>query len=52
VFPAEGVRRTGDALKANGVPVELVELQGNRGHLDGVLNIKQAEKAIAAFLAK
>jgi homoserine O-acetyltransferase len=52
VFPAESVRRTGDALKANGAAVELVELQGNRGHLDGVLNIKQAEKAIAAFLAK
>ncbi len=52
VFPAEGVRRTGAALKANGVPVELVELAGNRGHLDGVLSIKQAEKAISAFLAK
>jgi len=51
-FPADGVRRTGEALKANGVAVEQVELQGNRGHLDGVLNIKQAEKTIAEFLAK
>ena len=52
VFPADGVRRTGEALKSNGAAVELVELQGNRGHLDGVLNIKQAEKTIAGFLAK
>jgi homoserine O-acetyltransferase/O-succinyltransferase len=52
VFPAEAVRRTGAAIEANGVATEMVELQGNRGHLDGVLNIKQAEKAISAFLAK
>ena len=26
--------------------------KGNRGHLDGVLNIKQAEKTISGFLAK
>jgi homoserine O-acetyltransferase len=52
IFPAEGVQRTGAALKANGVPVEMVELEGSRGHLDGVLNIKQAEKAISTFLAK
>jgi homoserine O-acetyltransferase/O-succinyltransferase len=52
VFPAESVKRTADAIKANGAPVEVVELKGNRGHLDGVLNIKQAEQAIAGFLAK
>ena len=52
VFPADSVKRTGATLKANGVPVEMVELAGNRGHLDGVLNIKQAEKAIAAFVGK
>jgi len=52
VFPADSVRRTGEAIKANGPPVELVELKGNRGHLDGVLNMKQAEQAITAFLAK
>ena len=41
-----------EQLKSNGVTVEQVELQGNRGHLDGVLNIKQAEQAISGFLAK
>ena len=30
---------------------ELVELDGKRGHLDGVLSIKQAEKAIAMLQA-
>jgi hypothetical protein len=39
-------------LKSNGVTVEQVEQQCNRGHLDGVLNIKQAEKTISGFLAK
>ena len=52
MFPADSVRRTADAIKANGASVETVELQGTRGHLDGVLSIKQAEKAIAGFLAK
>jgi homoserine O-acetyltransferase/O-succinyltransferase len=52
VFPADSVKRTAEAIKANGAAVEIVELKGNRGHLDGVLNIKQAEAAIAAFVAK
>ena len=52
LFPAESVMRTADAIKANGAPVKLVALDGKRGHLDGVLGIKQAEKEISAFLAK
>jgi homoserine O-acetyltransferase len=52
VFPVEGIKRTAATLKANGVAVETAELAGNRGHLDGVLGIKQAEKAISAFLAR
>lgn len=51
-FSADSVKRTAGAIKANGAPVELVELDGKRGHLDGVLSIKQAEKAIAAFVAR
>ena len=46
------MKRTAEAIKANGAPVELVALDGKRGHLDGVLSVKQAEKEIAAFLAK
>ncbi len=52
LFPADSVIRTADAIKANGAPVKLVALDGKRGHLDGVLGIKQAEKEISAFLAK
>lgn len=52
VFPAESVKRTAEMLKAGGAAVETVELAGNRGHLDGVVSIKQAQLQIAAFLAK
>jgi homoserine O-acetyltransferase len=52
LFPAESVKRTADAIKANGAPVELMALDGKRGHLDGVIGMKLAEKDIAAFLAK
>ena len=51
-FPADSVKRTAEAIKANGVPVETFVLDGKRGHLDGVLSIKAAEKEIAALLAK
>ena len=52
LFAADSVKRTAEAIKANGATAELVALDGKRGHLDGVLSIKQAEKEIAAFLAK
>ncbi|MBX9589790.1 MAG: homoserine O-acetyltransferase [Hyphomonadaceae bacterium] len=52
VFAADSVKRTAEAIAANGAAVDVVALQGNRGHLDGVLSMKQAEKAIAGFLAK
>lgn len=52
VFPPGGVDDTAARLKATGVPVEQIQLKGDRGHLDGVLTIKQAEGAITAFLAK
>jgi homoserine O-acetyltransferase len=52
VFGPESIRQTAATLKANGVAVELLALEGNRGHLDGVLSIKQAEKTIASFLTR
>ena len=52
VFPADSVKRTAEAIKSSGTPVELIALEGNRGHLDGVVSLKQAEKPISAFLAK
>lgn len=52
IFPNASVEATAKALAANGVKVETVQLNGDRGHLDGVLSMKQAEAAIAAFLAQ
>ncbi len=52
VFPADSVKKTAELLKSGGASVDVVTLDGTRGHLDGVLSIKQAEKAIGAFLAK
>jgi homoserine O-acetyltransferase len=51
-FPADSVKRTAEAIKANGAPVETFVLDGKRGHLDGVLSVRAAEKEIAALLAK
>lgn len=50
VFPGDAVRETGAIIKSDGTPVEIVELQGTRGHLDGVLAIAQAGDRIRAFL--
>ena len=50
VFPGDAVRDTASVIKSDGTPVEIVELQGTRGHLDGVLSIAQAGPKIQAFL--
>lgn len=50
VFFPELVRQTADLIAADGTPVTVVELQGTRGHLDGVLSIAQAAPKIRAFL--
>ncbi len=50
VFPGNAVRETGAIIKSDGTPVEMVEIEGTRGHLDGVLNIAQAGDRIRAFL--
>lgn len=52
VFPGDAVRDTASVIKSDGTPVEIVELQGTRGHLDGVLSIAQAGAKIRDFLAK
>jgi homoserine O-acetyltransferase len=52
VFTADMVDRTADTLRKGGVDVSHVHIQGARGHLDGVISMKQAEGAIRAFLEK
>ncbi|HKO08354.1 MAG TPA: homoserine acetyltransferase, partial [Alphaproteobacteria bacterium] len=49
---ADYSREAGEALKAQGNTVEYLELQGNLGHLDGVVGIAQASERIAKFLAE
>ena len=46
----DAVRETGAIIKSDGTPVEIVELQGTRGHLDGVIGIAQAGDAIRKFI--
>jgi homoserine O-acetyltransferase/O-succinyltransferase len=52
IFPARYVEATAKTLESNGVKVKTVQLEGERGHLDGVISMKQAEKPIAEFLAE
>ena len=52
VFPGDDVRETAAIIKSDGTKVQIVELQGTRGHLDGVLSIAQAAPSIRAFLSK
>ncbi|MFW3616771.1 hypothetical protein [Billgrantia antri] len=52
VFAPPGIRRTAELIEADGTEVELVALEGNRGHLDGVVAIDQAGDRIRAFLAE
>lgn len=50
VFAPEGVRRTAELIEADGTEVTLETLEGNRGHLDGVVSIEQASDTLREFL--
>lgn len=52
IFFPEEVRETAALIKSDGTPVQIIELQGTRGHLDGLLQITQAGSQIKAFLEK
>lgn len=52
VLPPRMAEQAAAILKGNGVPVETVTIEGDGGHLDGVLAITKAGPAIQAFLAK
>ena len=52
IFFPEEVRETAAIIGSGGTPVEIVELQGTQGHLDGIFEIWQAEEEIRAFLGK
>ena len=48
----EMIRRSVAEAKKAGRDVTHVTINGSRGHLDGVISMKQAEGAIRAFLEK
>ena len=50
IFPGNAVRETASLIKSDGTPVQVFELEGTRGHLDGVLSISQAGETIRTFL--
>lgn len=52
VFPVEYGRELAESLRRLNQPVEMVELKGPQGHLEGVVDIAQAAEAIRAFLAR
>jgi homoserine O-acetyltransferase/O-succinyltransferase len=51
VFLREGVQEMVEILRRAGRPVEVVELGGERGHLNGVLNVAPIGERVRAFLA-
>ena len=52
VFPPELSRRWADKLRAQGNSVELYEIEGTSGHLDGIFSIGKVADQIRAFLQK
>ncbi|HEY4253137.1 MAG TPA: homoserine O-acetyltransferase [Roseomonas sp.] len=52
VFPIEGVREMVETLRRVGRPVEVAEVAGPLGHLNGVANMGPLADRIRAFLAE
>jgi homoserine O-acetyltransferase len=52
IFPPELSRKWAERLKAQGNHVELYEIEGTNGHLDGVFSIGKVADRIKAFLEK
>jgi homoserine O-acetyltransferase len=52
IFPPELSRRWAERLKAQGNHVELYEIEGTSGHLDGLFSIGKVADRIKAFLEK
>jgi homoserine O-acetyltransferase len=52
IFPPEFSRKAAERYKAMGRTAEVFMIEGDGGHLDGVVNIAKAGEAIRTFLAK
>ena len=52
IFPPELSRRAAERYRAQGGIAEVVVLDGDGGHLEGVFNVAKQGEAIRAFLAQ
>ena len=52
IFPPELSQKAAEHYKAQGGVAELAIIEGDGGHLDGVLNVAKQGEAIRAFLAR
>jgi homoserine O-acetyltransferase len=52
IFFPEQVRETATLIGADGTSAQILELQGTRGHLDGVVGLGQVADELRAFLAE
>ena len=52
IFPPELAKRAAERFKAQGGTAEVVVIEGDGGHLEGVLNVAKQGEAIRAFLAR
>jgi homoserine O-acetyltransferase/O-succinyltransferase len=52
VFAAEWVKATAESIRSNSVPVEIGEISGPLGHLNGIALMAPLGQKIADFLAK
>jgi homoserine O-acetyltransferase len=52
VFPPELAKRAAERYRAQGGVAEVVVIDGDGGHLDGVLNVAKQGEAIRAFLSR
>jgi len=52
IFPPELSRRAAERYRAQGGVAEVAIIEGDGGHLEGVLNVAKQGDAIRAFLAK
>ena len=52
IFPPELSKRAAERYRAQGGVADVVVIDGDGGHLDGVLNVAKQGEAIRAFLAK
>jgi len=52
LFPPEYSRKAAEKLRAQGNHVELYEIDGTNGHLDGLFSIGKVADQIRAFMDK